>query len=364
MYCNLISNFPINNYCLAEQPKTYMPIIANFTLKFHPSDNFILAVVHCYQQAMLNVLNIAESHVKLICCVLKSNDYIENNLIVSRFRLQFPYCKTLPYIQRYLLHPYVLNLLRTENVKTRLNVEPVNDWDDIIDPYSVEQPCIMYGSSISSIIPKYQLEYIFYIIERDNIDNENVYTLDLNQVFLPGNHEIVLNDNENKLFWPALFSNKDLKFWLPMFLSVSYYNEITTSSQIISTTPEIISSTPEIISTTPEIISSTPEIISIAPEIISTTPEIISIAPEIISSTPIIISITSEMIMAGYFIVMLGRHRAELNHFWLDVGKVLYNTYEGSNRVSNYGFNSHNRYRHVILKNAKNYIQNLNLEII
>ncbi|GAH34492.1 unnamed protein product, partial [marine sediment metagenome] len=42
----------------------------------------------------LRVLQISESAVELICCVLESDEYIEDNLIVSRFKLHFPYCKT------------------------------------------------------------------------------------------------------------------------------------------------------------------------------------------------------------------------------------------------------------------------------
>ena len=314
-YCDLIFNSPSDNYCLAEQPKTHMPIIADLTLKFHPlnnsetySYNFVLAVVYCYQQAILNVLNISESCAELICCVLESDDYVEDNLVVSRFRIQFPYCKTLSSVQNRLLRPYVLKLLRTENVKARLNNEPVNEWENIIDPCSAEQPCVMYGSSILNTIPKHQLEYIFYKIERDNIDSGNARILDLDQVFFLNNHETVLNG----MVQATIFNNKqDPEFWLPMFLSVSYYTGVTTPSKTMSDT---LNSSRNLLSSSSSSSSNRS----------SNQNRIISLSSSIADDTP-------EM-MAERFIVMLGSHRAELNHFWLDVGKALYNTYEGSDR--------------------------------
>ena len=346
-YCDLIFNSPSDNYCLAEQPKTHMPIIADLTLKFHPlnnsetySYNFVLAVVYCYQQAILNVLNISESCAELICCVLESDDYVEDNLVVSRFRIQFPYCKTLSSVQNRLLRPYVLKLLRTENVKARLNNEPVNEWENIIDPCSAEQPCVMYGSSILNTIPKHQLEYIFYKIERDNIDSGNARILDLDQVFFLNNHETVLNG----MVQATIFNNKqDPEFWLPMFLSVSYYTGVTTPSKTMSDT---LNSSRNLLSSSS---SSSSNRSSNQNRIIS------FLSSSIADDTP-------EM-MAERFIVMLGSHRAELNHFWLDVGEALYNTYEGSDRGLDYGFNLHNEYHLVILRNATNFIQDFKLEI-
>lgn len=306
-YCELIHDFPNDNYCLAEQPKTHMPIIVDITLKFHPlgnsesySYNFVLAIVYCYQQAILNLLNISEKCIELICCVLESEDCVEDNLIVSRIRLQFPYCKTLASVQNRIIRPYVLKMLRTENVLSRLNNGPVNDWENIIDPCTAEQPCIMYGSSVSNVIPRFQLEHIFYKIERDNIDTGNAHILELDDTFYFTNHELVLNG----IIPLTMFNTKqDREFWLPMFFSLSYYNQIVTPSKSIPTSlsSSISISSSDRSSNTNRIISSS---------ISDDTPET----------------------MAERFITMLGSNRIDETHFWLDVGKSLYNTFNGSDR--------------------------------
>ena len=77
-----------SDFCLAELPKKHMPIMAEFTLKFHPLGgnndtygyDFLLSVVYCFQQAILRVLQISDSAVELICCVLDSDEYLEDNL--------------------------------------------------------------------------------------------------------------------------------------------------------------------------------------------------------------------------------------------------------------------------------------------
>jgi phage/plasmid-associated DNA primase len=311
-YCELVQDDPSGNYCLAEQPTTYMPVIADLTLKFHPLDssetysyNFVLAVVYCYQQAILAILNVSDSCEELICCILEADDYVEDNLVISRFRIQFPYCKTLASVQNRLLRPYVLKSLRTENVKSRLNNEPINEWETIIDPCTAEQPCVMYGSSPCENIPKYELEYIFFKIERDNIDTGNAQVIELEEAFYPWNHELV----QNGLIHTGLFNDKqDNDFWLPMFFSVSYFTRMTTP--IKSTSNELTSSRNFATSGSSSRSSSQGRVNSLSSTIADDTKEI----------------------MAERFLAMLGPHRIESNHFWNDVGKALYNTHNGGER--------------------------------
>ena len=164
-YCDLIlSDEKLSKkLCLAEVSKEYMPIIVDFTLKFLPSNDdnteyykldFLLSVVYCYQQIIKETLKISPNGAELYCCVLGSNHYEEDAYIIYNFRVQFPYCKTMASIQNRLIRPLVLQMFRSRNIMRRLVSQPVNDWEDIVDPLSVEKPITMYGSSTNFINPK------------------------------------------------------------------------------------------------------------------------------------------------------------------------------------------------------------------
>lgn len=309
-YCSLVQEKEDGNFCLAELPKKHMPIMADFTLRFHPLDgntetygyDFLLSVVYCFQQAMLRVLQISDSAVELICCVLDSEEYLEDNLIVSRFKLHFPYCKTLSTVQTRTLRPLVLQILRTENVISRLDHQPVNDWETIIDPLTVEKPCVMYGSSTLSTIPKLKLEYIFSRVELEHIDITQAQVLEIEQVFFTENHEHV----QNGIVSASMFAGEqDRDLWLPMFLSVSYWKGVTISKQV---PPEVLRGVPQ---------SSTDRSYN---------------QSGYRGTSDTCDGEESYTEIAERFLPMLSRERVECDHFWIDVGKSLYGTFDGNDR--------------------------------
>lgn len=310
-YCQLVHNNN-KNLCLAELPKKHMPIMAEFTLKFHPIDgssgtdsenygyDFLLSVVYCFQQAILRTLQPSDSGMELLCCVLESEDCVEDNLIVSRFKLQFPYCKTLSTVQTRVLRPLVLQILRTENVISRLSHQPVNDWETIIDPLTVEKHCMMYGSSHLPNVSPLQLEHIFWRVEHENIDTSHIQEMEIDDSFYMVNHEHV----QNGIITQNLFMDTDDKdFWIPMFLSVGYWKIITHAKQ---TPPQILKIAPSPNSNQNGLSKSR------SGESLETREDFTELAEK--------------------FLPMLSRDRVESDHYWLDVGKSLYGTFEGSSR--------------------------------
>lgn len=301
-YCALI-NEKDGNFCLAEIPKKHVPIVADFTLKFHPlNDNdgtygydFLLSVVYCFQQAILRSMQISESGVELICCVLESEEYMEDNLLVSRFKLHFPYCKTLATVQTRLLRPLILQILRTENVISRLPQEPINNWETIIDPLTPEKPFIMYGSSVSPNLPKLKLEYIFARIEQEHIDTSQAQLVELDQVFYVSNHEHV----QTGIVQSNMFAgdDQDLDFWLPMFLSISYWKGVTISKQ--------------------------------------SPPDILKVTSKSSSELKVNEPSNNEMFdNCEKFISMLSRERVENDHYWLDVGRAIFSIYNTDDNIN------------------------------
>jgi len=306
-YCNLAGGDENKILCLYELPRKHMPVMAEFTLKFYPTDknpetyghDFLLSVVYCYQQAILRTFQISDSAVELICCVLDSEEYIQDNLLVSRFKLHFPYCKTLSTAQSRLLHPLVLQILRTENVIGRLSHEPVCNWENIIDPL-IDKPCPLYGSTETPETPKLKLEYIFHRIDQDNIDTCHAPVMELEDTLYPVNHEHV----QNGIIRTGMFGgDHDRSHWLPLCLSLSYCKGVTIAKEV---PPEVLQTKPNQSNERHKFKVSTGE-----PH---EDPE-------------------EEMKdMADKFITMLSRDRVENDHFWLDVGRAIFNVYDGSDK--------------------------------
>ena len=283
---------------LAEIPRKHMPVIADLTLKFHPlngiepyDEDFILAIVYCYQQVIKETLNISEEGPELICCVLKSDTFMEDNLLVCKIRLQFPYCKTVGKIQNRLIRPLVLQMFRTSNVISRLESQPVNEWEDIVDPLSVEKPVVMYGSSINANTPKLVLEYIFPKVLKSDIDDCKTSVLDLSETFFPQNHEQASNGiiNLREMFGEEL-NGIDHDFWLPYFLSIFYLKEITLPKSNNLLKDNVKNKNYDGLE---------------------------GDDPENLCSV---------------FLSMLSDKRCQEEHYWLDVGRALFNSYEGEDR--------------------------------
>ena len=281
-----------------------MPVIANLNLKFHPlgqteepyEEKFILSIVYCYQQVIKETLKITDSGTELICCVLKAETIVEDNLIVCKIRLHFPYCKTLGQVQNRIIRPLVLQMVRTTNVFSYLASQPVNDWEDIIDPLSVERPILMYGSSSSSNEPKLILEYIFPQVNFDDIKDSKTAVMETSETFFFQNHEHMAGG----IITPKMFEDEDNDdYWLPYFLSIYYLKEITLTKNI---PPSSISASKKNVKNMKNS-SFFEEEDKNGPEYLSTV-----------------------------FLGMLKIERAEEEHFWKDIGKGLYNCFEGSER--------------------------------
>lgn len=298
--------------CLAEIPRKHMPIIVDLTLKFHPLENdskdgdyygedFILALVYCYQQVIKETLKISEGKHELICCVLKTESTMEDNLIVCRIRLQFPYCKTLAQVQNRLIRPLVLQMVRNINVISRLESQPVNDWEDIIDPLSVEKPIMMYGSSAGPSLPKLVLEYTFPDVKKEDIDECKTNVMELSETFYFVSHEHVATG----IVTTGMFEDEEVNdFWIPFFLSIYYLKDITLVK------------------------NSSPSKLSIV-EVnnFRTSNSKANLKSSWNEEEP-----NSPENLCSVFLSLLDKKRSEELHYWQDVGQALHSCFNGEER--------------------------------
>ena len=244
-YCELVDEgrpivgAPVG-WSMAERPQEQMPVICEGMLRFQSFDiheaygnDFILAVISCYQAAMNELLQITDSNIELICCVLESERMWEepadpkNNepaTMAHQFRLQFPYCKTSVVIQNQILRPRVIQLLRERNVIARLPQQPINDWDTIINPRAITEPLTMYRSTAVQNRPRMEFRYIYGPISEEEIELGSAPTQELHDVFQPHNH----NHVQQGLVSVSTFSDEyPVERWIPMFLSVHYWMLMT-----------------------------------------------------------------------------------------------------------------------------------------
>ncbi len=311
-YCRIVSEQK-GVYPLAERVQDSCPVISRCTLHFDGQDsteiyseNFILAVVSCYQRALMELFQIEDAGengpLALTCAVLESdNDSIENGFITCRFTLQFPYCRTSVRDQQRILRPRVIQLLRTENVVSMLEKQPIHDWDtiigNIVDSQGNIEPWLLYRGIQHQDHKELLLTHIYGQIDHDESDEEPIdYTL--SEIFDPTHHSHVTTG----LIPQSTFADDhdDVTFWLPMFLSVHFYQRLTLP---VKTTESPSRRVTTITPTRPIRISSSVDV-----------------------------SEESDIQIAERLIDMLSRERVEVDHFWIDVGKALYNIHKGAQR--------------------------------
>lgn len=340
-YCQLIYDKPEGIYGLAEKSLDVMPVLARGSLQFTEVDalftayeeDFLLALVYCFQQVLLEYLDITSAG-QLLCCVLEweegrisTQDGV--SIFTTTFALQFPYCRTERPFQIRTLRPRIIQLLRQHKVMDRLKEHPVNQqWDLILDPLVPDTPWPLYGSTRTPTEPKLTLTHLYPQIKLDE-DGEIPTRLDpdlelnLKDVFFINNHGHV----QDGLVKPSLFAQNDevnYYLWLPMFLSLHYWRPITVLKPGKSPTPSV--STPSH--------SSTSTYATMSDDPRDNVVQLLN---------------------------MLSVERAESDHYWMDVGKALYNIYEGNEEGLNLWISFTERAKHHDANECKMWYPGFNI---
>lgn len=283
---------------LGEKPESHIPVIASFKFKYALNEvegeqlttSFKANIIYCFQQVMLETLNISENQEELVCCVLEAeHDHIEDGHFYDHLRIQFPYCRIEPTILRRTIYPKVISLLRIENVISKLSCQPINSWDDIIDQMVGENAWPMYGSTTSINHPRMNLTAVWPRISRSwlNESNPSIPDLDVGRVFNPMNHSHV----HSRIITAKTFDiSVDPTYWLPIYLSLTFWSGITHSK----------AESTELIKTTPTIKSD------------------YELKREY-----------GDFDMAQDLLLLLSNDRWRQKHFWLDIGRAIFSSCEG-----------------------------------
>ena len=228
--------------CLAERPQEVMPTIARLLFRFQtdPNDNqnwepyddeFLQALCSTYQTVLAEYFRITtDTQLELAVAVLESTTHwYEEKEEGQRFmnmevRLQFPYARIDAGMQNRIVRPRVIQLLRNNNIMSKMQRQPIGDWEQIISSAITDAPVLMYGSSDEPGRPKLTLTHIWGPITSEMIESGiQPGDIDLCDAFVPINHSHV---NQRAVDAAIFDSQPDLKYWIPMFLSLGYWPSV------------------------------------------------------------------------------------------------------------------------------------------
>lgn len=332
-YCELVDKFkhgdgtaepdPFANMCLAERPQDVMPTVAKFTLRFQVDpndddtweaydDNFLYWICHTYQTVLAELFLInTEQEVELLAVVSESSTHwYEDNqdtgesFLVMEVRIQFPYARVDAGMQNRLVRPRVIQLLRSTNVMSKIQRQPMGDWDQIIEADTVNNPLPMYGSSSVAGRPKLEVTHIWHHITSEFLELESIpQEIDLQDAFVPNNHTHVQQQAVKSDIFDA---DVPLEFWLPMFLSIGYWPTVLLPKEDIRDNGRFTQQV----------------------RLMNTQAE--QQRPFGAGGRPVQREDDSDAELAERLIPMISNQRFLRESFWLDIGKALYVSNEGS----------------------------------
>jgi hypothetical protein len=185
---------------------------------------FVNALVYSYQRAIAEVLNISASMKEFTAAVLTTPIWIEGRKVCFTIELRFPYCVVDKVVQRTKLRPKIITSLRLNNVLGNLAFQPVGDWDQIIMDNGTSIP--LYRSNVEENSPPSKLTNIYSVMEGiEDIDAE----IELEDIFRPEEHSYLQSGEITEEF---LEEEEDVNCWIPLFLSISFYDKTTTAKRI------------------------------------------------------------------------------------------------------------------------------------
>ena len=229
-YCGIVYNDSETVY-VAEKNINVMPTVFDFKYKYYSdtestepyNEETSKYIIASAQEAICELFHTSDSYEELYCCLLSSETTWEessndNEYIVTKMRLHFPYCR----IQASTFNVLRAKLIRTlhkNQVLAKFQERPLGDWDTIIDKDTITKPLLMYGSVNNSDESKLILEKIYGSIEIDEFgDIEQAEELYLSNVFNRKHH----SDFQRGLVPSEMLDRHELDFWVPMLLSVNY----------------------------------------------------------------------------------------------------------------------------------------------
>lgn len=219
---------------ITVKPSATMPVVIDMNLRYTDrphepyDDQFICYIVRGIQQAVVETFEVDDSATgqDLICVVTEWNKPIlmrddrpgYQSCYLYKIRFHFPYCRVESGIMTRLI-PVVSTNLRSVNAFSCLSQSPIGDWDSILKPF-ITEPMALYGSSEKPKHPMLSFSGIYPSMthcDDEDITAVDMYTID--EAFALENHSMIRTEIYDINLFDEELTSEDL---LPLFLSIDY----------------------------------------------------------------------------------------------------------------------------------------------
>jgi hypothetical protein len=161
--------------------------------------------------------NISVDMKELIAAVLETGVWYCKKVACFKVELRFPHCHIDKTYQKTHFRANVIDRLRENHVLSFLDMQPIGDWDQIIEENGDYLP--LYRSVTDSSIPPANLSVILGAMKNSKDDSAEK---DLSDVFEPSDHSYIHGGEISADF---LDEYKDVNHWIPLFLSAFFWNK-------------------------------------------------------------------------------------------------------------------------------------------
>lgn len=329
-YCDILkkkSSGKLSGFLnIGEKVEKFLPVISECVFKFPKtsgvntnddwSKRIILELIFAHQKVLKEILQISNnsSGVEYICCVLEMDTDIYDdgdNTKSYYFKLHFPYCRVEQTVLKRLVRYRVIQLLLKRRVMEFFPEPPIGTWEQIIFANTGDNYVPMYGSITDLQKPALHLTDIYGVIAEDILDNMynneqsdaeyDLETLELNNIFDPKTHSYVTKGilSLDGVLLDSIgdlpYDYDDLDTLLPIFLSVNYTDKcIMVKEGIDINEMRALKNNRHYGTPTPQGGAQVKE--------------------------------ETDLDMAEKLLPMLSSERINNEHYWLDIGKALYNS--------------------------------------
>ena len=310
LYIKDLENWNIHPvFMLGEVTSDSIPIIGEFLFKFDitPDEdikdmvfydkNFLLEMVKIFQETMKELFFLSSTKSEMICVILETPNWKEGDKILTKIKLQFPYCKTNRKFANNVFRNKVIQKLRHYKLNQLFSKSsPVGDWETQYEDIKNYYP--LYGSTESNKKPPYYFAGVFSDKQEEvSLEKSYVYS---NHQYISG--EKCIPDQVETLEDSDMTTEDHKIYLLPMFLSLDFCSGITQIKEQFTSTGSNISGSA---------IHSEDD-------------------DDDFNENP------SEITMCNQLVELLDEKRFTMENYFLDIGKAYHKSVEGEN----FGFES------------------------
>ena len=253
---------------IGEIVGTHLPLIIQMSLKFRlshenqpiedvaPTDAFILDFIRVVQNVICRMYQTSSVWSELACFQCSQEDpIISDRNVTFNYLFYFPYCRLAKESIRRYFREGLFNEIRQANLFTHLPIQPVNNWEEILPDITLETAIPLYGSTTKANQQPYLLDGCLVRIEEadveiakeggeyeystlSNLFQFQAYSRVNNQTFPLStfyNEEVLVELGIQPEGWQPnglpvinVFDHERLlAFWLPVVLSIEFWQPIT-----------------------------------------------------------------------------------------------------------------------------------------